>query len=1148
MAQHNEIQFETELCAYLQDHGWLYSPNDDGFDRQRALFPADVFAWLEETQPDDLAKRIKPGMSPDAVTKVKDGILTRLAKVLDTGQPSGGTLHVLRNGFKDTPASFAMMQRRPELAGNTTTEKRYAANRVRVMRQVYYSTNNANSIDLVLFVNGIPVATAELKTDFVQSIQKAKQQYMTDRKPAGEPLLGFGTRALVHFAVSNDEVWMTTKLEEGKTRFLPFNRGNHGHAGNAEDPSGTTSPTAYLWQEVWQRDRWLDILGKFMHYETVTSKNPATGQMKTSHTLIFPRHHQLDAVNRLLDDVRATGPGQRYLIQHSAGSGKTRTIAWSAHRLATLHRPDNTKVFDSVIVVTDRNVLDAQLQEAVKQIEAQPGFVATINAHEAAKKSFGSKSKYLTDVLASGKNIIVVTIQTFPFVLEAIQENKALQGKSFAVIADEAHSSQTGQAAAKLKQVLTSQEASDLDDGGEVDIEAVLAAGAKEKADTHNISFFAFTATPKSKTMELFGTPDDEGKPRPFHTYTMQQAIEEEFILDVLKNYTTYATAFQLAQNVADGQMDPVAKLDGTGDLVDESAATKGLMRWVKLHPTNIAQKVAIIVDHFDTQVKHRLGGTAKAMVVTDSRKAAVRYKQAIDAYIAKHNLSEATALVAFSGEVEFHAEDLEGYEDDPITVGDTFTESSMNPGVKDLRSAFDTPEYRVMIVANKFQTGFDQPKLCAMYVDKQLSGVAAVQTLSRLNRFVPGKVTSVLDFVNDPDDILAAFKPYFEEASLVATTDPNLIHDIGNKLDVAGHYTSDEIDAVVTAHVLNKGNNALAGALAPVKHRFIAAYASAKASSDKGKLDELDMFRKDVGTYVRLYDFLSQVLDFGDTDVEKHAIFFRYLASQIRIQDRSPEVDLSEVALVNIKQKELGEHSLDLTDGEVVPLLPTSAAGSKKAHDPRLKLMQEIIAQLNQQFAGENFREDQEVTWVEALVAAMRTDSDLAEQAEANSEAQFLTSPTLKDAVLLAVAETDAAHSRMTELFHEKGHVEKALVELLGRLLYLELHAQEASSEEPVAAASGVVSVSDQGEPSPLPGDVKVAAEGPYPTPDGDALREGDRVYSRPMAKHLILGTGVGIVDVFFMVEGEIWVELHHEADPSSTTSVPLADVQRLV
>lgn len=1041
MAQHNEVEFERELCEHLAAHGWLYSPNDDGYDRQRAMFPEDVFAWLEESQPEELAKRLKPGLSASVVEKAKNNILDRLAKVLDVGQPGGGTLHVLRTGFKDTPASFAMMQQRPDLAGNETTKARYAANRLRVMRQVHYSSKNHNSLDLVLFVNGIPVATAELKTDFTQSVNDAKAQYRTDRKPAGEPLLGFGTRALVHFAVSNDEVWMTTKLAGTDTRFLPFNRGNHGHAGNAPDPSGLTSPTAYLWQEVWQRDRWLEILSKFMHYETVTPTDAATGKKSKGQVLIFPRYHQLDAVTALLGDVRASGPGQRYLIQHSAGSGKTRTIAWTAHRLATLHDTANSKVFDSVIVVTDRNVLDAQLQEAVKQIEAKDGFVATINTREAAKRSFSSKSDYLTDVLTAGKPIIVVTLQTFPFVLQAIQENQALKGRSFAVIADEAHSSQTGAAASKLKQVLSAAEAAELDDGGEVDVEAILAAEAKAKADTRNISFFAFTATPKSKTMELFGTPDAAGLPGPFHTYTMQQAIEEQFILDVLANYTTYDTAFQLATKVKAGAMAPVHKLDESGELVDESAATKGLMRWVKLHPTNIAQKVQIIVEHFEANVKHLLGGTAKAMVVTDSRKAAVRYKQAIDSYIAQHQLPEVTSLVAFSGEVEFT--DADAYPGDHLKPGDKFTEATLNPGAGDLRKAFETGEYRVMIVANKFQTGFDQPKLCAMYVDKQLAGVAAVQTLSRLNRFVPGKATMVLDFVNDGEEILAAFKPYFEEASLVATTDPNLIHDIGNKLDNAGIYTLDDVDAVATAFVRKKGNNAITGAIQPAKHAYIAAYNAAKGSGDQQRIDELDTFRKDVSTYVRLYDFLSQIVDFGDTDVEKHAIFFRLLATVIKAGAGTPEIDLADVQLVHIKQKNTGSQTLDLTDGEPSPALPTaaSAAGSRKAQDPRLKLLDEIVAELNARFAGEEFRDDQERSWVEALVAAMRADDELREQAEVNSEAQFLASPSLRDAVTLAVVDTNDAHSRMVDLFHAKNDIEVSVIHLLGKLLYLDVN-----------------------------------------------------------------------------------------------------------
>jgi type I restriction enzyme R subunit len=1047
MGQHNEIAFETELCEHLAANGWLYSANDTGYDRQRALFPEDVFAWLEQTQQDELAKILKPGMSLAAIEKAKNALLDRLAKVLNQSEPSGGTLFVLRRGFQHVPASFSMLQKKPELTGNETTEARYAANRVRVMRQVHYSTKNQKSLDLVLFINGIPAATVELKTDFTQNVRDAINQYRLDRKPAGEPLLAFG-RTVVHFAVSNDEVWMTTKLAGEDTRFLPFNRGNNGHAGNAPDPSGLTSPTAYLWEEVWQHERWLEIISKYVHYETVRSEDPVTGKKHKQYSLIFPRYHQLDVVTKLLDDVVQNGPGQRYLIQHSAGSGKTRSIAWSAHRLATLHTPDNEKVFDSVIVVTDRNVLDAQLQEAIKQIEAKEGFVATIDRREAAKRSFTSKSKYLTATLRSGKAIIVVTIQTFPHVLKALIENKELQDRKFAVIADEAHSSQAGDFKDGLIKVLTGADpvarAKTLADeeGVEPDIADILAETAAAKAMTPNISFFAYTATPKPKTLETFGTRYDEGDvPRPFHVYTMQQAIEEGFILDVLANYTTYKTAFQLAERVKGGQMRPLRVVDDRGELVDEAATVKGVLKWVRLHPTNIAQKVAFIVEHFHTHVAPLLDGTAKAMVVTDSRKAAIRYKVAMDNYIAKHNRPEVTSLVAFSGEVEFKVDDLDSYAGDPVALG-KYTEASMNPGVGDLRKAFDTAEYRVMIVANKFQTGFDQAKLCAMYVDKRLDGVAAVQTLSRLNRFLPGKTTRIVDFVNNAEDILAAFKPFFAEATLSGTTDPNLIHDLGNRLDTAGIYTGADIDAVVEAFVLGKGNNAITGAIAPVKAVFISRYNAAVAAQDKATVDELDIFRKNVSQYVRLYDFLSQIVDLGSTDVAKRAIFMRLLAPQIRRQERSPEVDVSQVELVRIEQQEVGrEQKLDLASGEVVELDPITSVGTGVVRDRRMALLSQIIERLNEQFAGEGFRDDQTVSYLEGRVAAMKTDESLVEQAMVNTLEQFLASPTLRDAAILAAYETDFAHGRMTELFRQNKVTEDMIIDALGRLFYLDLN-----------------------------------------------------------------------------------------------------------
>ncbi|QIK72742.1 type I restriction endonuclease subunit R [Propioniciclava coleopterorum] len=1043
-AQHREKTFEDELVAHLAAHGWEYSPDDDGYDVDRALYPPDVEAWLAGTQPQEWDKLVKPSFSPEAQRKAVDSLLTRLAKVLDQDpKVGGGSLAVLRKGFKHQTASFTMMQRRPEQTVNETINARYAANRLRVMRQVHYSVKKpALSLDLVFFVNGIPVATAELKTDFTQSINDAKRQYLYDRPPAGEPLLGFGSRALVHFAVSNDEVWMTTRLAGEQTRFLPFNRGVAGHAGNGADEDGG-SPTSYLWRDVLARDAWLDILGKFIHYETTQHKDPDTGAVASSRALIFPRFHQLDAVTRLVADARVNGPGQRYLIQHSAGSGKTRSIAWTAHRLATLHDAANKKVFDTVIVVTDRTVLDDQLQEAVKQIETTSGVVATISKREASKESFSSKSAYLASTLAGGKLIVVVTLQTFPFVLEAIRQNKALAGRSFAVIADEAHSSQTGQAAAKLKQVLSAQEFADLADGGEVDVEAVLAADAAAQADAHNISFVAFTATPKAKTIELFGTRQADGSPpRAFHVYTMAQAIEEGFILDVLANYTSYYTAWQLAKNAESNGL-PVVRTDEEGNLVDQDAARKGLLRWVKLHPTNIAQKVAIIVEFFEANVKHLLDGQAKAMVVTDSRMAAVRYKRAIDAYIAKQGYSDVATLVAFSGEVVFSPSDLLPEDAGTLIADEPYTESTMNPGVKDLRGAFDTDEYQVMIVANKFQTGFDQPKLCFMAVDKRLDGVATVQTLSRLNRALPGKKTMVLDFVNNPDDVLASFRQFYAEAELSGTTDPNLIHDLATKLDLTDIYWADELGHVVEVFIQGLGNNALAGALQPVKHRYMAQWKAAHSGHDKAKVNELDQFRKDVSSYVRLYDFISQVFAFEDTDVEKHAIFYRLLAPHLRTDQADTPVDLTGVTLPLIYQKKTGDkQDLGLAQAPAAdPMKPITGVGTKPPREPQDVLLERVIQELNAKFTGEDFRESQVKAWVAALTEALREDQSLVAQAKVNSLEQFLASPSLHDAVMLAVAETHVAQGRMAELFGEKGAVEQAVLEALGEIFYRDEH-----------------------------------------------------------------------------------------------------------
>ena len=1012
MADYNEIQFEQEIAEHLAAHGWLYSRNDDGYDRERALFPEDIFGWLADTQPDELAKVVTAGSAREDQQRTQ--VLDRLVKVLETPLESGGgTLNVLRKGFSHISARFDLCQFKPESTLNPVTVERYDKVRVRVMRQVHYSTATNHSLDLVLFVNGLPVATLELKTDFTQSVTDAINQYKTARpakdpatgKP--QPMFGFGTRALVHFAVSNDEVWMTTKLAGDKTHFLPFNRGTlDGGAGNPPAPGGK-SATAYLWEDILQRDTWLAILGRFLHLETKEETDPISGAKVKKTTLLFPRFHQWDAVTKLTQAVSVEGSGNRYLIQHSAGSGKTNSIAWTAHRLARL-QVDNEKVFDSVIVVTDRNVLDAQLQDAIKQIDATAqqgqayaGIVAAIDIDEARKQGATSKSGLLAKALTSGKLIIVCTIQTFPFAMREIRENSGLKGKRFAVIADEAHSSQTGRTAADLKAVLTADELAAAEDGGEIDVEALLAAEASERAASDNISYFAFTATPKAKTLELFGRVPAgslDGLPVPFHVYSMKQAIEEGYILDVLRGYHSFQMAFKVAGTAS------------TEVEVDQSEATMRVKRWVKLNPQTIAQKSALIVEHFRENVAGLLEGHAKAMVVSDSRLAAVRYKREIDKYVAAKGYDIGT-LVAFSGsisDVEYGIEDA--------------TEASLNPGAGDLRKAFQNDDRRVMIVANKFQTGFDQPLLCAMYVDRRLSGVTTVQTLSRLNRTYrtpSGQVkdtTMIVDFVNLPEQIQADFEPYFADAFLETATDPNLVHDIATKLDQSGIYETSDLDAVVDSWVKGKGNQALDSAFAPTLTRFHTRHANAAVADDKAELDALAIFTKDLGSFVRVYDFMSQIVDYGSADLEKRSIFYRLLAKRLHDRTDADDIDLSSLSLVAVRQIDKGQTDLGL--GEKVGLKGMTEAGSAEKKDPKLVAFQEVIDRLNDLFGAEEFSQSQPESFVRALIDRMRENDGLVQQARVNSVKQFAESPDFDEAVVDAVADNQTAHKVIADYF----------------------------------------------------------------------------------------------------------------------------------
>ena len=1020
MAIHNESEFERELCSSLRENGWKHSPNSTGYDKSLALYPEDVIGWLEATQLAEYQKIVKPSDSSEKQEASKKALLRRLASTLDLPLDNGGgTLNVLRRGFKHEVARFEMAQFKPADNLNPVTLSKFEKMRLRVVQQVFYSENNRNSIDLVLFVNGLPVATVELKTDFTQDVHAAIDQYKYDRNPKNEKLLSFGHRALVHFAVSNSEVFMATRLNGPETRFLPFNLGDGGRSGNPINKKG--SKTSYLWEQVWQHENWLNIIGRFMHLEISESQDPVTGKKIKYESLLFPRYHQWRAVTKIIETSKLEGAGHKYLIQHSAGSGKTNSIAWTAHQLSTLHDNSGDKVFDSVIVVTDRTVLDSQLQDAIKQIDAKSGVVTAITSKD------GSKSAQLEDALKSSSPIIVVTIQTFPFIFNKLQDSETSHGKRFAIIADEAHSSQAGSTASKLKAVLSDIELAELEDGGEVDIEATLLAEMEGKANPKNISFYAFTATPKPKTMELFGRPDSDGLPVPFDVYSMQQAIEEGFILDVLQNYTPYKVAFKLTHN---GQ-----EYDSNAPLVDQADALKELMRWVRLHPTNISSKVSIIIEHFRQNVSHLLDGKAKAMVVTSSRKEAVRYKLAFDNYILEKGYDQIKALVAFSGQVMDEENSLE-----------PFTEENMNSGLRrrSLPEAFKSDDYQVMLVANKYQTGFDQPLLVSMYVDKKLSGVSAVQTLSRLNRTATGKDTTfVLDFVNDPNDILESFMPYFKDAKLSGITDPNIIHDIQTKLDHSGIYEQHHVERAAKVFVEGqgrKGNNELSAALAEPKDRFWKKMDEARSNSDSPAIERLYDFRKTVDAFVKTYGFLSQLYNYADTDLEKHYLFFKFLAREIRETGRLSKIDVSEVALVAYAIRKEREAEIKLTEGK--PLDPLQDIGGGVPRDPELALLKEAIAKLNALFEIDGVNENDARNILVWVADKAMENSIVVNQAQENSKDRFLESKQLKDVVLEALVNARSNADLMSsELLSDRDKID-VLTNLVGELLHVRINA----------------------------------------------------------------------------------------------------------
>ncbi len=1029
-----ELNFQNDVISQLVAEGWKRG-NAENYNRALALYTEDVLGFVQDTQPEQWQKFC--ALYP---SNPEQKFLERVAEQLDKADPNAadhtmrtfGTLGVLRHEVRDRGTRFSLCQFRPEHDLNPDTLVRYAQNRLRVVPEVVYSPwatdaefaasgtkAKAWRIDLVLFVNGLPVATLELKSEFKQAADRAIKQYRATRLPVDpvtkkpEPLLTFKRGALVHFAVSQYEVAMTTRLAGDATVFLPFNRGTkEGGAGNDVPADLTRYATDYLWNEVLLPDNLLNILARFVHLE-IKEKEDWDGRKYKQEAMVFPRYHQWDVVRQLLETSRTEGPGHKYLIQHSAGSGKSNSIAWIAHQLSSLYTTIGEKQFHSVIVVTDRTVLDDQLQETIYQFEHTDGVVGRINREEGE----GSKSEKLAAALEGAQPIIIVTIQTFPFVLRAIENSVSLKERRYAIIADEAHSSQSGSTARQLKEVLMI-EAGD-DDEKELSSDDLIAAAVASRRANSNLSFFAFTATPKTKTLELFGrlpkpgeAPSKQNRPAAFHVYSMRQAIEEGFILDVLKNYTNYKVAYQLA-----------LKIQQADNAVESRKAQVKLNQWVRLHDYNIAQKVQVIVEHFKTHVMGLLGGHAKAMVVTSSRKEAVRYKLSFDNYIAEKGYAKLYGMVAFSGEVEFN-------EKDPSStglLGVTFTETTMNPGLKgrDLRKAFDSPDYQVLIVANKFQTGFDQPKLCAMYVDKKLGGVECVQTLSRLNRVYPGKAatgTFVLDFFNEPDDILNAFLPYYQTAKLDDVSDPNLIFDLNEKLRAAGIFQWPEVEQFCTAFFQrSKSNAALANICKPAVQRWQIRYQAAmlayhrtrdvlertKKTGDsvllanaensfkaaKKEKDALEIFKKDLGTFVRFYEFMSQIVDYDDANLEKLSLYARNLTPLLREQlNGDDDVDLSNVVLSHYRLSKIKQQDLLLNDGQGdYDLKPGEGAGSGKPRDRKEEFLSQIIARLNEIFITDHLTDGDQVSYAYAVRDKVRENEKVMSQLAHNSDEQAM-------------------------------------------------------------------------------------------------------------------------------------------------------------
>ncbi|MGM0497328.1 MAG: type I restriction endonuclease subunit R [Bacteroidota bacterium] len=959
MKSHTEQAFEQAIENSLLTHGGYIKGEDANFNNQYAVDTKFLFQYLKTSQPKQWEK-----LRSIHNSNIENKVLYRLNQEME----NRGMLDVIRNGFTDNGVKFHMAFFKPETSLNPETEKQYNQNILSITRQIHYSEKNENAVDIVLFLNGLPVATVELKNQFTQqNTQNAKKQYIEDRDNR-ETLFRFKRGALVHFAVDTDEVYMTTKLEGKQTFFIPFNRGHNNGAGNPPNPEGYK--TAYLWEYVWQKDSWMDIIGRFIHLQQ--EERMVNGKIYKKEKMIFPRYHQLDCVRRLSRNAKNDGVGKNYLVQHSAGSGKSNSIAWLAYRLFSLHNEQNENVFHAVVVITDRKVLDKQLQDTIYQFEHKHGIVEKIekNSHQ------------LRDALINGNSIIITTLQKFPFILDSIeklseekdvdvnQTLKTISKANYAVIVDEAHSSQGGEASKQMKEILGSskldsgQNSSENNNGKEEpDAEDLIRQSMLSRGQQPNMSFFAFTATPKPKTLEVFGETGQDGKPRPFHLYSMRQAIEEGFILDVLKNYMTYKTFFKISQKAED-------------KVVNKKKASRAIARFLSLHPYNLAQKTEVMIEHFRQVASKNIGGKAKAMVVTSSRLHAVRYYFEFKKYIENHGYKDIKPLVAFSGTVK-----------DPDIPDEEYTEEKLN-GIKEseLPRIFDTDEYKLLVVAEKFQTGFDQPLLHTMYVDKKLSGVHAVQTLSRLNRPHPGKEnTFVLDFANEEEEIKEAFQPFYQQTTVSKTSDPNRLYDLKNTIESKHVIWQTEVDNFNKEYFSkpklhkNKIHALMNSYIDPAVERF-------KAIENEEEQDDL---KNMLTQYVRSYRFLSQVIPFQDLELEKFYAYTKLLLNKLPKEELSERFSLGkdEVSLEYYRLQKTKEGEIALDDQPEYGLNNTDEAGFRKEKEEEDQLSS-VIETINDRF-GTNFKEADRLLF-DQVGLDLAEDETIIKQAKTNTFDSF--------------------------------------------------------------------------------------------------------------------------------------------------------------